>query len=377
MSAVTERDELAGVATELARLRPLAEDYICDTRRLGFHLDGAFDPATPSPAPVLRPSLTLDGIDGEYRLTDHAQQQVAGRLRVPWKFWERVRDTHPDILTETVTKLMNREPEERLVRTLKGNEARAFLSNSYRILDNYDLMEHAIVPALHANGPEKMHVLQARVAELRLYLKVLFPEITYPNPRGGDKPLHGGLVIGNSEVGAGRMFIDPFMYDSFCTNGLVYGRQDFPEFGLSKVHLGKKIEADADARRLFSDDTLRKDDEAFFAAVKDVVMNALNGIVFKSIFDQIAEAAGLKVKGDHAKAVERITRKYDLRETEGTAMMEHLIEGGNLSAWGYVSALTRTALDVPSYDRQVELERVGVQLMKESPAGWKALAAAA
>lgn len=375
MTAVAEQHDaqLKAVAQQLAELRPQAEDYVSDTRRLGFAVDTESNEEG-LPLPVI---LTVDDVEGEYRLTDHAQQQVASRLQVPWKFWERIRDNHADILQDTVTKLFNREPEERLVRTLRGDTARAFLSNRYRILDNYDLMQESILPALQEHGPDEMYVLQARVTEMRLYLKILFPGIEYPNPRGGDKPLHGGLILGNSEVGAGRLFVDPFMYDSFCTNGLVYGRQDFPEFGLSKVHVGRQIEADDDGRRLFSDETLRKDDEAFFAAAKDVISNALNGIVFKAIFDQIEEAAGLKVEGDHVKAVERVVRKYDLRESEGKAMMEHLIEGGNLSAWGYVSALTRTARDVGNYDRQVELERVGVQLLKETPAGWKSLAAAA
>ena len=55
--------------------------------------------------------------------------------------------------------------------------------------------------------------------------------------------------------------------------------------------------------------------------------------------------------------------------------MPHLIRGGDLSAWGLANAVTRTAEDVPDYDRATELEAAGGRVIELAPADWKAIAA--
>ena len=40
-------------------------------------------------------------------------------------------------------------------------------------------------------------------------------------------------------------------------------------------------------------------------------------------------------------------------------ILNHLARGGNATLWGLVNAITRTAEDVASYDRAIELERYG------------------
>ncbi len=55
--------------------------------------------------------------------------------------------------------------------------------------------------------------------------------------------------------------------------------------------------------------------------------------------------------------------------------MQHLIRGGDLSAWGLANAITRTAEDAADYDRATELEVAGGRVIELGPADWKALAA--
>jgi hypothetical protein len=266
-----------------------------------------------------------------------------------------------------------REPEERVLRTLDG-KVRAYLSTRYRIRDNYDLMSQAVLPALHEAGPETMQVLSSKLTELRMYIKVLFPDVTFTPPDGQD--LHGGIIIGNSEVGAGALFVEPFMYRSFCLNGMVFGTKHFDGFGLRKAHHGRMIDAD-DTGRVFSDETLRKEDEAFFAMAHDLIAHAATGIQFKAITDMIEAAAGIRPGGNPVQAVERLQKREQLRDGEKDAIMQHLIGGGDLTAWGYANAVTRAARTVENYDRQVELERLGADLLTVRPAEWKQLAAAA
>jgi hypothetical protein len=53
--------------------------------------------------------------------------------------------------------------------------------------------------------------------------------------------------------------------------------------------------------------------------------------------------------------------------------MRHLIEGGDLSAWGLGNAITRSAQDVDSYDRATELEAVGGKVIELSPSEWRSV----
>ena len=85
-----------------------------------------------------RVQLFLHG--GSFGVTDNARRQLAEKLKIPFPFFQRLEVNHPDLLSQNVNTLLHREPQRPMVRTLDGN-VRAFLSDSYRPLDNYDLAE--------------------------------------------------------------------------------------------------------------------------------------------------------------------------------------------------------------------------------------------
>ena len=66
------------------------------------------------------------------------------------------------------------------------------------------------------------------------------------------------------------------------------------------------------------------------------------------------------------KAIELITKKYLLSDSENKNVLIHLIQGGDLSSWGLGNAVTRMAQDVNSYDRSTELESIGFQIMQNN-----------
>jgi ribonucleoside-diphosphate reductase alpha chain len=131
------------------------------------------------------------------------------------------------------------------------------------------------------------------------------------------------------------------------------------------------------ARSLFSDQTLALDDEAFFAMVFDIVKGAAGAVAFQGIVERMRELAGIKPGGDPVKAVERLGKREHVSEGERTSILTHLIEGGDLSAWGYLNAVTRSAQDIESYDRATDLERLGGQMLDWSERAWTELAATA
>jgi hypothetical protein len=85
------------------------------------------------------------------------------------------------------------------------------------------------------------------------------------------------------------------------------------------------------------------------------------------------ELAAIRPQGAPDKVIEVFAKRNDLTGKESGSMLAALIEGADLSAWGYINALTQTARDVEDADRQVELEKLAGNLTSD-PA-W-ALAAA-
>lgn len=361
------------LAEELTRQREAKQDYIASTHRIGLSVERvAQEEGTPKGGAVI---LTLDDVEQPFAVNQFCQEQISARLDLPRKFWNRMRNDHPDILEDAVSKLFNREPSVRMIRTLDTN-ARAFLSNGYKRFDNYDLMERSIGPALAKYG-EQARVLGSGLSDLRMYVKVLFPDVSFDDPRGGGSKVYGGVIIGNSEVGAGSLFVDPFTYASYCENGMIFGKQDYAKFGLRRRHVGSRIEDTEEARAVFSDATLRKEDEAFFSMAYDLVKGAATGLQFAAIAEAVQRSAGIQVGGDPTAVVERLAKQTSVTETERGSIMRHLIEGGNLSAWGYANAVTRTAQDAETLDRAVELERLGGDLVDWSASAWRQLEALA
>ena len=81
-----------------------------------------------------------------YGLTPLARRQLADKLRIPLTYFERMRETQPQLLDHNINTWMQQEGDRRLLRTLDG-QVRAVLSDRYRRLDNIDLAE-AVLPIL-------------------------------------------------------------------------------------------------------------------------------------------------------------------------------------------------------------------------------------
>ena len=64
--------------------------------------------------------------------------------------YQRMRDQAPELLAANVNEWFQQKPERRMVRTLDG-QMRAFLSDRYRRLDNFDLAL-AVLPVLKEMG---------------------------------------------------------------------------------------------------------------------------------------------------------------------------------------------------------------------------------
>lgn len=354
--------DLVDLAKELQRRRESAKDYVADTRNMRAYAVDQGDV-----------QFQL-GDDQQFEVQPFAHGQVATHIGVPKPYYDRMLAEAPDLLVRNVNHWLQERPAKRMVRTLDGT-MRAFLSDSFRRLDNYDFMEAALPPLVQAG----VEVMSCEVTDRRLYLKVVDKRITRDIP-GGGRMGDGGhtifhtvspaLVLSNSEVGDGALSVKTSIFEKVCTNLSV-----FKERSTRTRHLGARIDAGDELYKLLSDETIRKTDEAIFAQVGDVVRNAFNEIQFEALCDKLANAGrDAIVTSDPGKVIDVTAKRFGLLENEKAGILGHLIAGGELTRYGLHAAITRAAEDVESYDRASMLEQVGGDVIDLEPTQWREMA---
>lgn len=109
------------VSCEILRQQEAKADYLVATDRL--HMDTYGD------SPVIR-VLDREGIDQiePLEIQQTAHQQIGTYLDIPSKYYDRMLQRDPALLSYNVNRWFQKEPEQKLLRTMDG-KARAFLSN--------------------------------------------------------------------------------------------------------------------------------------------------------------------------------------------------------------------------------------------------------
>lgn len=348
------------LANEITRQSQTKRDMVASTELMKLSEDGE--------------TLTLED-QGEYKLNDLSHRQIGTRLKIPAKYYDRLRAGYPDLLADNVNTLFQAEPEKRMVRTLDGR-ARAFLSNRYHRIDN-DLVLAKAVETLQESGLA-LQVASAEVTERRLYLKVTFPEIEreITTSRQVGDVVRSGVIVGNSEVGLGSYTVAPFLERLVCLNGMVLN-----DYGNRRAHVGRATGGEEDAvYELYQDDTLKADDEALLLKMRDIIRAAMSPDKFREICQRMEAAAQDGIEGNPVKAVEVLSNRIGLNEQESSKVLTNLIQGADLSRWGLLNAVTAMSQDtdiITSYDRATELESDGGRILTLNQDQWSEIAQAA
>lgn len=328
------------------------------------------------PSPLMQHSTDDDGnsrivveeVTGpsHYGITDLARRQLADKLKIPFAYFERMRADQPALLDSNVNTWLHSETDKRMLRTLDGR-VRAVLSDRYRRLDNYELAEH-VLPILQRLPGSRFESVE--LTDTRLYLKVVTPNLKFEVAPGD--VVQAGVVVSNSEVGHGTLSVQPLIFRLVCRNGMIAADRT-----LRKTHVGKAIGSGDDAMVLFKEDTLQADDHAFFLKVRDVVEAAVSEATFLQVAQKMQRTMDLRLRADTTRVVEVLADRYALNEVERSGVLQHLIEGGDLSGYGLVNAITHFSQDVADYDRATEFESLGGKLIELGAKEWKEMALAA
>lgn len=301
-----------------------------------------------------------------YHITDHACAQMAKKLDIPYAYFKRMREFAPELLDYNVNSWLQRNLSDTyMVRTLDWR-ARAFLSNRYRKLDNFDLAK-SVVPVLRELPGARFE--SVALTESKLYLKVVSERVQCEVAPGDI--VQAGVIVSNSEIGSGSLRVEPLIYRLKCSNGLIAADRS-----LRKYHAGKQLIADDDLVVEYQADTLAARDAAVFLQVRDMVRTAVSDTTLQLISDKMRTTMGIALTGDLVRTVEVLGDRYALTEEECAGVLRHLFDEHDRSGYGLVNAVTGYSQEVDDYDRATELEEIGGKMLDLSGREWRRLAEA-
>lgn len=349
--------DIVELAKKIKANQAAKEDFIAETSKVTMQVENRVA-TLELPTPVKSEAGTSVTKLRTFPVNEIAHNQIAARLNIPVKYYDRMRSEAPDLLATNVNAWFRKNPEKRMIRAMAGN-VRAFLSNKYNRIENEEIAE-VVLPILY-QIPD-MKIVSAEVTERRLYIQALSPRLEGEVKKGD--VVQAGVTITNSEVGHGAVGVYPLVYRLICLNGMIAN-----DAKLRANHVGGRIEETED---LYADDTRAADDRAILLKVRDHVSAAVDEVRFRARVEKMRGLTEVKLSAsDVGPAVEVLAKKIGANETEKGGILASLIESGDLSAWGVLNAVTHQAHRAADYDRSVELERFGGQLLELPRSGWR------
>lgn len=306
-----------------------------------------------------------------FGLTENAHRQISARLCIPWKFYMRCLEDHTDMVIDNVNKLFEREPENRLLRVLDG-KVRAFMSDKYLRLDNKQVLENVLPAITKGQRDGTLRVMSNHITPDKMNMKVIFldDELSHEVARanGQARVMRPGFKLSNSETGNGSLNMQGFVYDGYCTNGMVFNMESV--FKFSRRHVGSRI-IEGEGFEVISSATRKLEDSAIISAVNDGLQAMSDPEKVAAMMRVISEAHRSEPVKNASGAVALAVKELDLYEGESSQILETFIRDQDYSKFGLASAITEVAnQENTSYERACELEEIGGNVITLSQHRW-------
>lgn len=227
----------------LKQLIERSESYDQDKRDVGPHVaNGGFSFDSVTANIVCPPTLDdhLRGMtNGAYPLTDHALQQVCGRLgAAAWPGSQKTLPVDylstcpPTLLAKNLNHWVDRLPADRewFVRTYQ-DQCRAILTDRFSVVDVTETLRwvQQILDDKSGNGATLFRpVVTPDVLHLRILVKEVKP------PKGS--PYAVGTYVTTGEIGNRRIGVFPLIQRTVCTNSITWKKEGAWEH----IHTGSR-----------------------------------------------------------------------------------------------------------------------------------------
>ena len=286
--------------------------------------------------------------------TDWAHGQIAEKTGIRKEYYDRIRseatdakDKTTDIYGANVNYWLHNYPKVVLVRQFE-NQLIGFLSDKYRIIDNYDVamgVLKSVAEKVKQTG-HQMRMTHAYVTSMSMSYTVYDESSEVTIPGKPDEKYWLGLSIRNSEVGYTAFEAAPLIIRKVCTNGLIR------ENPYRKRHIGSRgTEGD-----IWSDRTKVMESEFILSQVADMVDYSLDK---ERVQDYLNKLGGLSEIPIDPTAVEASAVAFKLTQEEAKSIMSTLERN---TAFDFVQSMTSYANNVlkknENPERGTELQRI-------------------
>lgn len=379
-NAWTGRGNLEQLVAELTRQRDSRVDFVADTRSLRLKATDNQLRLLPN-TPQTREWMPSEGV----LISDKALAQIGAVAApaVPGAYLRDLAAQRPDVAALVVNQ--TGEAKRRFIRLLDGR-CRAFLSDAYRVMDNYDLAFTALDVAKNVGA----NVLECSLTDSRMRIKLVnesiwqrisdrqqngggahewivgneadpkYRDATNYN-RNGDEMPQGGrgvspvVTISNSETGEGGLSISVGLFDRYCLNTALI------ETGMRKVHIGSRMDSG-----IFTAETREADSRALALACRDTIRAAFSPEGFDKLVAQADAAAAVAINAPSA-AVDQLVKSKVITEAQRDGLLEHFLGKYSKTAYGLAQAVTRFAQETDA-DGAADLEAVAGKIIAQPAA---------
>lgn len=284
-----------------------------------------------------------EGREVVYKPTDLFHSQIAEKMQIPGGYYGKMRKQAAELLDHNVNHWLRAESKNFLVRAFEGaaefNQARAFLSDRYSIIDNYQVLIEAL-EAIKATGL-KVEIVNAELSDTRMYLKVVCPDVeisgremlkNYQVKKGVGDGIISGFTLSNSEVGAGAFNICPRALILTCTNGATMQTD-----ALKNVHLGAKMDELGYSK---NKDVMKANLRLIKEQVKHAVKIFLSKEYLEKLVNVYTTLGDPKIEAPVTKVIQVVGKNYDISEERCARILNYFVEGGDTRRMGLANAIT-------------------------------------
>lgn len=271
---------------------------------------------------------------------------LSDKLSIPLKYYQKMQAERPELLDMNVNGWLKQAGGKnvllRTFETVEKNIARAFLSDRYMALDNYDVL-FTVLEAIKKMGV-KVEIKNADVTDKRLYLNVVAPDVEiqateflkgYLKDHDGlGNGIVSGFTISNSEVGCGQFSVRPRAVIVKCNNGMIK-----PKDAFSRIHLGGKLETGVIQ---WSQETRNRNLKLVMSQVTDAINTYLSQDYLGKMVADIAQAHEIKLSHP-LDTVKHVCKELRYTEEQRKSILDYFVQDGDTKASGIIHAITRHA----------------------------------
>lgn len=297
-----------------------------------------------------REDFTFVGDDvGEIKMTEHAFSQLCSNLysyNLPAEYFRKLHKEDPQRFTEQFNYHLERgRGVNRRFRGIKDKdgqiEVRGIVSEQYIPYDNLDVLSIFMDTAKELPEFELMNDF---TNDKMMFLRLGFPTTSQSFGQtidGKDDKNFLALDLLNSEVGAVSIIANPAIYRLVCTNGMVAKKAQYGNFKQRHMHINPV---------------------AVNEKLRTSIMNGVN--TGAEMLDKFRQAREIKIDNPY---------EYITHQAKGNRYSDKMIDEikasynieSEKSLYGVVNAFTRTATNITSVDRRLDLEKSASKILDE------------